>query len=70
MCKYLSLSQFISSILFISITKCFIPIDFANKACSLVYPPFSKPDSNSPIFADITKQPTSAYDVPAIILGT
>jgi len=56
--------------LFISITKCFIPIDFANKACSLVYPPFSKPDSNSPIFADITKQPTSAYDVPAIILGT
>jgi len=68
--RYLSLSHYISSILLIKTTRCLIPILFANRACSLVYPFFSKPDSNSPIFALITSAPISAYEVPAIIFGT
>jgi len=32
----------------------------ANIACSLVCPPLSKPDSNSPDLAEITKQAISA----------
>ncbi len=58
--RYRSLSHLKSSILFIRTIRCLMPIDLANRACSIVCPPFSKPDSNSPIFAEITKAPTSA----------
>jgi hypothetical protein len=59
-----------SSILLIKTTKCLIPMDLAKSACSLVYPHLSNPDSNSPTLELITKAPISAYEAPAIILGT
>jgi hypothetical protein len=39
----------------------------ANKACSLVYPSFEIPASNSPYGVAIIKIATSAYEVPVII---
>lgn len=39
----------------------------ANKACSLVYPFFEKPPSNSPVGEAIINKAQSAYDVPVII---
>ena len=33
-------------------------------------PPLSKPASNSPFRAEITRTPTSAWHAPAIMLGT
>jgi len=43
-----------SSILLTSTIKCFTPAVLANMACSRVWPPFSKPVSNSPFLAEIT----------------
>lgn len=37
-----------------------LPSDLSNKACSLVWPPLSKPVSNSPLVASTTSSATSA----------
>mmetsp|Transcript_24593 Transcript_24593/g.44162 ORF Transcript_24593/g.44162 Transcript_24593/m.44162 type:complete len:295 (+) Transcript_24593:463-1347(+) len=49
-----------SSILLITTTKCDTPKVLASRACSLVCPPLSNPDSNSPFLALMTSTPTSA----------
>ena len=38
------------------------PSERTSKACSLVCPPDSKPDSNEPIVASTTRTATSAYE--------
>lgn len=43
-----------SSILLIRTMRCLTPAVLASMACSLVWPPFSKPVSNSPFLAEIT----------------
>lgn len=43
-----------SSILLIRTIRCLTPAVLASMACSLVWPPFSKPVSNSPFLAEIT----------------
>jgi len=43
------------------------PKVYANKACSLVYPSFEIPASNSPTGDAIIRIAQSAYDVPVII---
>ena len=54
--SYLSTSQLTvgSSILLISTMRCRTPAVFTSIACSRVWPPRSKPVSNSPLRADIT----------------
>lgn len=53
---YLSKLQFTvgSSILLMRTIRCLTPAVLANIACSRVWPPFSKPVSNSPFLAEIT----------------
>lgn len=55
---YLSKLQFTvgSSILLIRTIRCLTPAVLASIACSRVWPPFSKPVSNSPFLAEITWQ--------------
>lgn len=43
-----------SSILLTRTIRCLTPAVFASMACSLVWPPFSKPVSNSPFLAEMT----------------
>ena len=45
----------------------FTPIVNASKACSLVWPSFDHPASNSPFGAAIIRIAASDYDVPVII---
>mmetsp|Transcript_46350 Transcript_46350/g.104491 ORF Transcript_46350/g.104491 Transcript_46350/m.104491 type:complete len:211 (+) Transcript_46350:991-1623(+) len=59
-----------SSILLTATTSMRTPRVFARSACSRVCPPFSKPVSNSPLRAEMTSTPTSAWQAPAIIFGT
>ena len=48
----------------------FTPKAVASIACSFVCPSFSKPDSNSPYRADMTRRAISAWQAPVIMLGT
>ena len=48
------------SILLTATTSCVTPSERTSKACSLVCPPDSKPDSNEPIVASTTRTATSA----------
>jgi len=57
----------LSSILLIQTTIYLTPKVYDNKICSLVYPPFEIPASNSPGGEAIIKIATSAYEVPVII---
>ena len=59
-----------SSILLMATTRMRTPSVFASIACSRVCPPRSKPVSNSPLRAEMTSTPTSAWHAPAIMLGT
>ena len=42
--------------------NCVTPSDLTSRACSRVWPPASKPDSNSPVLEPTTKIATSALD--------
>jgi hypothetical protein len=57
----------LSSILLTQTIIYLTPSVYANNACSLVYPFFDIPVSNSPTEAAITSNAQSAYDVPVII---
>mmetsp|Transcript_34620 Transcript_34620/g.114688 ORF Transcript_34620/g.114688 Transcript_34620/m.114688 type:complete len:211 (+) Transcript_34620:455-1087(+) len=59
-----------SSILLMTTTSSRTPRVFASNACSRVCPPRSKPVSNSPLRAEMTSTPTSAWHAPAIMFGT
>mmetsp|Transcript_2128 Transcript_2128/g.5455 ORF Transcript_2128/g.5455 Transcript_2128/m.5455 type:complete len:246 (-) Transcript_2128:844-1581(-) len=59
-----------SSILLITTTSMRTPSVFASSACSRVCPPRSNPVSNSPLRAEMTSTPMSAWHAPAIMLGT
>mmetsp|Transcript_1361 Transcript_1361/g.3426 ORF Transcript_1361/g.3426 Transcript_1361/m.3426 type:complete len:242 (-) Transcript_1361:932-1657(-) len=59
-----------SSILLMTTMRKDTPSVLANRACSRVCPPLSKPLSNSPFLALMTNTPTSACDAPMIMLGT
>ena len=53
-----------SSILLIATTNRLMPCVLTSIACSRVWPPFSKPVSNSPFRADIIKMAKSAWEAP------
>mmetsp|Transcript_44840 Transcript_44840/g.103728 ORF Transcript_44840/g.103728 Transcript_44840/m.103728 type:complete len:224 (+) Transcript_44840:533-1204(+) len=59
-----------SSILFTATTSFSTPKVLARSVCSRVWPPRSKPVSNSPFLAEIMSTPISACEAPAIIFGT
>mmetsp|Transcript_213 Transcript_213/g.454 ORF Transcript_213/g.454 Transcript_213/m.454 type:complete len:333 (-) Transcript_213:838-1836(-) len=59
-----------SSILFTTTMSLETPRVLASCVCSRVWPPRSKPVSNSPLRAAITRTPMSACDVPPIMFGT
>ena len=47
-----------------------VAVVVAAAAKRVTCPPLSKPASNSPFRAEITRTPTSAWHAPAIMLGT
>mmetsp|Transcript_19037 Transcript_19037/g.45986 ORF Transcript_19037/g.45986 Transcript_19037/m.45986 type:complete len:229 (-) Transcript_19037:983-1669(-) len=59
-----------SSILLTTTTRKLTPSVLASMACSRVWPPRSKPVSNSPFRAEMTRTPTSAWLAPMIMFGT
>lgn len=68
---YLSKLQFTvgSSILLMRTMRCLTPAVLASIACSLVWPPFSKPVSNSPFLPEMTFRKRECHFVQAINLG-
>ena len=56
-----------SSILLMTTIKKRTPKVLQSMACSRVWPPLSKPVSNSPRRAEMTRMPTSAWAAPEII---
>mmetsp|Transcript_23717 Transcript_23717/g.71242 ORF Transcript_23717/g.71242 Transcript_23717/m.71242 type:complete len:245 (+) Transcript_23717:539-1273(+) len=59
-----------SSILLTAMISFSTPRVLASKACSIVWPPLTKPASNSPLRAEMMSTPMSACDAPLIMLGT
>mmetsp|Transcript_64459 Transcript_64459/g.207614 ORF Transcript_64459/g.207614 Transcript_64459/m.207614 type:complete len:200 (+) Transcript_64459:635-1234(+) len=59
-----------SSILLMAISSLSTPSVLASTACSRVWPPRSKPVSNSPFRAEMMSTPMSACEAPPIMLGT
>ena len=59
--------QQVSSILFTTTTKFFMPQEKRIRACSIVKLDFSKPASNSSIRPEVTNTPISAYAVAQIM---
>mmetsp|Transcript_6659 Transcript_6659/g.28408 ORF Transcript_6659/g.28408 Transcript_6659/m.28408 type:complete len:214 (+) Transcript_6659:4665-5306(+) len=70
MLRNLDSENSIESILLHATTRCVIPTDLNNTACSLVWPSSLKPASNSPDVESTTSTAALAMDAPTIIIGT